>query len=329
MLITWTTFVLGIDIDAGANPHRDLHNRAGSSNYVFGFGKYQKGEVRQPSPSGSKARTEWKVLPSGQRVRALKLNVKNKMCELAPRLWHGSEEWTGTRYLLGAFTSRSFDDTEPCDLQEFKHLGFPVPRHPMLRRYDGTVNNSAVASVSVYVEDVPGDDARGAQRHVHDETEPTTEEKRLVRKLHENLGHPDPKMMARSIRLARAKPHIVRYLYDAQKFRCEVCAAKRKPKPARPAVLPRCYESGKVVGIDTLYLRALDQRDSFPCLNITDWGTGYQVVERLKRVDASHAWRTFLRVWGRVFGVPEVLIVDLGPEFRGDFADRRHSQELW
>ena len=56
---TWTTFVLGID--AGANPHRDRHNRLGSSDYVLGCGKYQNGEVWQQRPHPSKAHTEWKA----------------------------------------------------------------------------------------------------------------------------------------------------------------------------------------------------------------------------------------------------------------------------
>ena len=110
----------------------------------------------------------------------------------------------------------------------------------MLKRYDGTANRNASFPVNVYVEDDPGerngDGDRGAQRHVHDEMEPTTEEKRLVKKLHKNWGHPDPKMMVRPMRLARAKPHIVRSA--PQKFRCEVCEAKPKPKAARRRYYP-------------------------------------------------------------------------------------------
>ncbi|CAE7781262.1 ankrd29 [Symbiodinium sp. CCMP2456] len=149
--------------------------------------------------------------------------------------------------------------------------------------------------------------------------EPTAEEKRLVKKLHDNLGHPAPREMARSLRLATAKPHIIRYV--ARDFRCSVCESRIKPKPARPAVLPKIYEPGRIVGVDVIFLSALNRRETFPALNITDWGTSYQVVERLKSTEATHTWRTFMRVWCRTFGVPDVIVTDLGSEFRGQFAD--------
>ena len=208
-------------------------------------------------------------------------------------------------------------------IDELKKLKFPIPRNQKMLKYDGTEVYVTIPLTDVYVEDEAGDEEdsrRPAHRHVHEDMQPTSEEKRLVKKLHENLGHPEPKMMARSMRIAHAKPQLVRYA--AKEFKCEICQSRQKPKPARPAVLPRFYEPGKVVGVDVVFLRALDPRDTFPCLNITDWGTGYQMVERLKSVDASHTWRTFLRVWGRAFGIPEIMIVDLGPEFRGDFADQ-------
>ena len=73
--------------------------------------------------------------------------------------------------------------------------------------------------------------------------------------------------------------------------------------------------------MDVIFLSSLDKRETFPALNMVDWGTGYQMVERLKNMESDHAWRTFLRVWGRVFGVPEILIADLGNEFKGQFEE--------
>ena len=100
---SWTTFALGLD--AGANPHRDVNNRSGSQNYLLGFGKYRHGEVWKQLDFGSSTKVQWKVMPNGEKVPVSKMNVKNKVCELNPKMWHGSEEWTGTRYLLSAFTS--------------------------------------------------------------------------------------------------------------------------------------------------------------------------------------------------------------------------------
>ena len=318
---TWTTFAIGLN--AGSLPHRDLHNRAGSRNYVLGVGKFKKGEVWvqdvQKQPCGMSKR-----LPDGQVIAVKNVNIKYKMREIDPKLWHGSQPWTGCRYVLSAYTSRGFDEIESKQLKVLKQLGFQLPSNRVYQMFDGSTRQSENFNLEVFVEEDEHDDPDerlGASRpHVHDEMRPTNEEIRLLTKLHQNLGHPGPKELARSLRLARAKPHLVRYM--AKEFRCEVCEARPKPKSARPAVLPKSYEPGKVVGVDVIYLRALDPRDSIACLNIVDWGTGYQMVERLRSVDADHTWRTFLRVWGRTFGIPEILIPDLGTEFRGDFADQ-------
>ena len=318
---TWTTFAVGLN--AGSLPHRDLHNRTGSRNYVLGVGKYKDGEVwvqdvhRQPGASS-------KRLPDGQVVAVKHVDIKYKMREIDPKLWHGSQSWTGCRYVLSAYTSRGFDEIESKQLKVLKQLGFQLPCNRVYQMFDGTSRQSENFDLEVFVEEDENEDPDerlGLSRtHVHDEMRPTAEEIRLLTKLHQNLGHPGPKELARSLRLARAKPHLVRYM--AKEFRCEVCEARPKPKSARPAVLPKSYEPGKVVGVDVIYLRALDPRDSIACLNVCDWGTGYQMVERLRSVDADHTWRTFLRVWGRTFGIPEILIPDLGTEFRGDFADQ-------
>ena len=72
--------------------------------------------------------------------------------------------------------------------------------------------------------------------------------------LRQNMEHPACRELAKSMRMARVKPHIIRYV--AKRFACPVCDAKPRPKPSRPAVLPRMYEPARVVGI-------LDRRQSF------------------------------------------------------------------
>ena len=121
--------------------------------------------------------------------------------------------------------------------------------------FDGSVRRG---ELEVFVEgdeaDEPNDDSRETAPRYHEQMRPTDEELRLLKKLHENLGHPGPKELARSLRLARAKPHLVRFM--AKEFRCSVCESKPKPKSARPAVLPKSYEPGKVLGVDVVYLPA-------------------------------------------------------------------------
>ena len=90
----------------------------------------------------------------------------------------------------------------------------------------------------------------------------------IVKQLHENVGHPAPREMAR--RVAHAKAHIVRYV--AKDFRCDACLSRPRPKPAKPALLPKSYEPGKVVGVDVVYLSSLDKRETFQVRYCVVWG---------------------------------------------------------
>ena len=192
-------------------------------------------------------------------------------------------------------------------------------------QFDGSVRR--VVPSQTFVEEVGDEEIPGDPPEVGPVTQgveeaslkPTEEEIKMLKRVHENLGHPSNRDFARTLRIAHGKPHLVRYA--AKEFSCSTCASRPMPKPARPAVLPKSYQPGQVVGIDVMYLPALNKQESFPALNIVDWGSGYSMVERLEEMTADHVWRTFMRTWARIFGVPEVLIADLGSEFRGEFAD--------
>ncbi|CAE7818610.1 RE1 [Symbiodinium sp. CCMP2592] len=166
--------------------------------------------------------------------------------------------------------------------------------------FDGSVR--AVGPSQTFVEDAEGDGEGDpfevgpvVQRVEAASLKPTDEEVRMLKRVHENLGHPSNRDFARTLRIAHCKPHLVRFA--AKEFSCSTCASKPMPKPARPAVLPKSYQPGQVIGIDVMYLPALNKQESFPALNIVDWGSGYSMVERLKEMSADHVWRTFMRTW--------------------------------
>ncbi|CAE7437016.1 RE1 [Symbiodinium sp. CCMP2592] len=327
---TWTTFAIGQN--AGSALHKDNHNCPHTKNYIFALGKHQGGglwtETSEPANLQGRSKVEWKMLPNGKRVPGVVHDIHYKLHAFDPQRWHQTSVWKGTRYVVSAFTSRAADLIDNHELSNLRKLGFSLPQDNFTYMFDGTRVPGIGPFSSVYVEDdecgpmAEGgaqDEDRGEAELVDDAVEPTAEEKRLVKKLHDNLGHPGARELARSLRLAHAKPHIVRHV--AKKFVCPTCEARPKPRPARPAVLPKAYEAGKVVGVDVVFLPGLDPRQSFPALNIVDWGTNYQMVERLKNTESDHAWRTFMRTWARVFGVPEIIVADLGSEFRGQFSE--------
>ena len=316
----WTSIAVGVN--AGAGPHRDLHNKKGWPSYVTAAGKFKGGQLWTADNVLDADKTKVaKHMPDGVRRLGQLHDISYKVCEFDPEVWHASQPWSGRRYVVSAYTVRSVDVASVDTLAQLRSFGFEVPSVSYLTMFDGSLREVEPDTARIFAE-VAGEEEEAVdveQPLVDANVEPTEEEKRLIKKLHENMGHPAPREMARSLRIAHAKPHVVRYV--AKSFKCDACEARPRPKPAKPAVLPKSYEPGKVVGVDVVFLSSLDKRETFPALSMVDWGTGYQMVERLKNMESDHAWRTFLRVWGRVFGVPEILVADLGTEFRGQFVE--------
>ena len=165
-----------------------------------------------------------------------------------------------------------------------------------------------------------GLEKREAEEPDHVQGSLTSEDRRLVQKLHVNLGHPNNYELSKALRLARARNAVWRYVKDD--FKCDICERNRKPKNARPAMLPRTFEPCRTVGLDVVYFPALDVRQVRPVLNMLDWATGYQMLEPLENTQSSHIWEKFYGTWVRTFSVPEVVVTDQGREFGKELAEK-------
>ncbi len=144
------------------------------------------------------------------------------------------------------------------------------------------------------------------------------EDKKLVQRLHNNLGHPRREEFCRALKMARARREVVSYV--KKEFHCQQCEGSQRPSAARPACLPRTFEAGHTIGVDVVYFPGTSARENVPVLNITDWGTGYQTLEPLDNMQSEHVWMRFFRSWVRTFGLPQLLVMDQGREFVGPFA---------
>ena len=142
-------------------------------------------------------------------------------------------------------------------------------------------------------------------------------DKRLVRRLHVNLGHPARNDFCRALRMGKAREEVIKYVKN--QFSCDLCSGQERPKAARPSTIPRHFETGKVVGVDVVYFPGLEPSQSVPVLNIIDWASCYQMLEPLEEKSAQHVWTKFQQSWARTFGMPELIVVDQGREFLGDF----------
>jgi len=141
---------------------------------------------------------------------------------------------------------------------------------------------------------------------------------------HDNAGHPTASDFARLIKLGNGRPEV--YKWVKKNFRCDDCEAHRKPKAKRPSAVPKTYRFNHVVGIDLVQTAGPDGVKYF-FLNIICWGTSYQqvkIVEGDNAKTAENVWNTIVDTWFRIFGCPDILVLDPGLEFEGYFAE--HAQ---
>ena len=143
------------------------------------------------------------------------------------------------------------------------------------------------------------------------------EEKRQVQKMHRSLGHPQKPEFVRFMRAARVKGEVIRWA--AHEFKCPACEARPKPKATRPAAIPRTYQPNRVLGVDLIFLPEVGGKETFPALSILDWGSNYQVVERVENKHPDTVWNTMWSCWFRTFGWPDVIVCDAGKEFSRKF----------
>ena len=153
--------------------------------------------------------------------------------------------------------------------------------------------------------------------------EATESQKRLVQKLHVNLGHPPRERLLRALRAAGALPQILDYV--RKEHVCDDCQLKQRPDNHRRAQLPRTYSFNKVVCVDYFYVKWQDQQVAI--LNMIDLGTSYQVAVRSPIAEGTHggtptsqaAWTLFLNTWIRFLGAPRLVLCDSGNEFKGAY----------
>ena len=150
--------------------------------------------------------------------------------------------------------------------------------------------------------------------------EPTQSQRKDLQLAHENAGHPSAKDFARMLRRGSCKPEVASWV--AKHFKCPECEANKRPKARRPTAVPRSYRFNHVVGIDLVF-KKWDGKD-IPWLNILCWGTGLQMVYPLTGDQSKTpevVWETFVDSWARIFGMPEIIVMDPGTEFKAHFAD--------
>ena len=128
-----------------------------------------------------------------------------------------------------------------------------------------------------------------------------------LRRLHQNLGHPDAHDLARHLRLAGADQSVI----DAAKgLRCMTCERNQRGGTAKPSAMPTILEFNQVVGVDAFSV--VDSSGTrYEMLSAVDHGTGFHLVAELKGHTAQIMEKTFCEMWSNTFGPPGTLAIDL------------------
>ena len=142
------------------------------------------------------------------------------------------------------------------------------------------------------------------------------DERRLVTKLHVNMGHPDNRKFVRVLRAGGTKHRVLRWIRDH--FKCPECAERHGQENHRRVALPRTFRFNHIVGVDLFFLRY--NNVAHPVLNVVDHGSNLQVCARLPDAKAATVWNALVSCWIRPFGAPHFMITDGGAEFQERFA---------
>ena len=169
---------------------------------------------------------------------------------------------------------------------------------------DSKNQHEGITEEVMAVESLQGDDMK------------KTEE--IVRRCHQNLGHPNKERFVEMLRAAGASE---KTLMIAKRFKCSICEAQQGPKLQKVSKVRRTYEFNVGVCCDTFELH-LNEKEKIHCLNIICEGTNFQMVVPLwKGNKAEETRKAYRRYWKGTFGAPLRLHTDGGSEFEGKFQE--------
>ncbi|CAE7625738.1 unnamed protein product [Symbiodinium sp. CCMP2592] len=134
----------------------------------------------------------------------------------------------------------------------------------------------------------------------------------VVRRIHQNLGHPPTRELVKHLRLSGASSAMVQ---AAQQLTCRTCDKSTKAKPAKVAAPVTCLDFNEAVAIDVIWLGSADTEGAtLPALNVVDFASTYQQV-----IPMEAAARAFTQGWISWAGTPKHVTADLDSAFKGRF----------
>ena len=140
---------------------------------------------------------------------------------------------------------------------------------------------------------------------------PSTQMKRVIRKMHHNLGHPSTDELVQLLREARATTEAIQ---AAKEHQCDICLRHSAPGRRNRVKMPKTRKFNEYVQIDVNNLKG------HRLLNIIDMATKFHVVVRLEAADTASVVRGLRAGWMRWAGPMRVLVVDPAASLIGEDA---------
>ena len=138
----------------------------------------------------------------------------------------------------------------------------------------------------------------------------TREQQSMLRKIHNNLGHPTAERLARHLKESKAHEHLVEGAAD---FVCPSCAERHPPQKTTPGQLkdPKDFNERILLdGFDWCSKRGIQVY----VFHILDDATRFHLGQRITR-DTQASIRTTKQMWIQWAGAPQEILHDQGGEF--------------
>lgn len=140
--------------------------------------------------------------------------------------------------------------------------------------------------------------------------EQTTDESlvQIIRKLHNNLGHPSSKELVRVLRHGQASDRAIAL---ASKFVRPACEAQKGPAVANPAQVQQVTVFNHKIGIDVKNLPGWQTNQKIAALNIVDYASNFQMMLPFFERETSTVLRNLLNDrWLSWAGPPKEIVMD-------------------
>ena len=143
----------------------------------------------------------------------------------------------------------------------------------------------------------------------------TASAKRVVSKLHRQLGHPNNAKLVKALRDANIDETVVA---QAAQYRCDVCEAHRFKSLEKPAALSKASYFNEMIEMDTFHIRWGDTKHKI--LAVIDAYTRFEVNSIIQSESMEEEIKVLKKQWLSWAGHPKIIKTDSSGAHMSEFS---------